>query len=55
MMLPEKGVDDANNGELSFKILMDVMTPYKLCMSRVDSTLQHESVRRLSTRESRQG
>jgi len=50
-----EGVEDANNGEPSFKILIDVMTPSELCMSRVDSTLQHESVKRLSSRESRKG
>jgi len=42
---PWEGTEDANNGELSFKTLKVVMTPSDLCMSRVDSTLQHESAR----------
>jgi len=46
-----EGVDDANKGEPSFKILIDIMTPSELCMSRIDSTLQHESVIQLSNRE----
>jgi len=28
-----EGVEDANNGEPSFKIIRDVMTPSELCMS----------------------
>ena len=47
-----EGVEDTNSAEPNFKILMDVMTPSELFISRVDSTLQHESVRRLSSRES---
>jgi len=50
-----EGMEDAKNGEPSFKMLIDVMTPSELCMSWVDSTLQHESMRRLSSGESRKG
>jgi len=50
-----KRVEDADNGEPSFKISIDVMTPSELCMAQVDSTLQHEAVRRLSSRESWKG
>jgi len=48
-------VEDTNNGEPSFKILGDVMTPPELFMSQVDSMAQHASVRWLSSRESRKG
>jgi len=36
-------VEDGKNGELSFRTLIDEMTPSELCMSWVDSKLQHES------------
>jgi len=49
------GVEDANKGEPSFKILIDMMAPSELYISPVDSTLQHESVRWLSSRESQKG
>jgi len=34
-----EGVEDANKGESSFKILIDMMTTSELCMLQVDSTL----------------
>ena len=46
-----EGVEDVNNGKLSFKTLKAETTPSDLCMSRVGSTLQHESARQLWSKE----